>query len=127
MTQFKLKNKTVSEVRRVLKWALDNAEFSQSAILTAKDQDGMQQLITNPDRFDYNEVIDWIENSDLNTFSIQLKFEGHNCGKRLVFRIDVYHNGEINMMYLGLPGEKFDEIERQDILVKVVEHVEGYA
>lgn len=120
LTQFKLKNETVEEVKKILKWALDNAEFSQSAVISAKDENGMTTVTPNPEGFDFEKVIDNIDEEDVKTFEIKFKFEERkDVEKRLVFRIDVYRSGETDMIYLGLLPEDFDELDKLDILQRV--------
>jgi uncharacterized protein YlaN (UPF0358 family) len=115
-----LKNETVEEVKKILKWALDNAEFSQCAVQSAKNEDGMYTLTPNPPDFDFYSTIESIDEEDVKTFEIKFKFENRkDVEKRLVFRIDVYNCGEIHMIYLGLLPEDFDELDKLDILQRV--------
>ena len=117
--KLKLKNRTVEEVKRVLKWVLDNAEFSQSAIISAKDENGMTTFKPNPEGFDFEETIDAIDEEDIKTFEIKFKFENReDVEKRLVFRIDVYRSGETHLIYIGLDEDSFNELDRLDILQK---------
>lgn len=127
MTRFKLNNKTVSSVKELLAWGLDNAEFRQCAMMTVKDENGMQQVIPNPPEFAYGETISLIDEEDIKTLEIMLKFEDRETGKRLVLRIDVETDEGTRMIYLGLTEEYFDDLERKDVLTKICEDIEGYA
>jgi hypothetical protein len=116
LTFFELTNKSVKEVKRVFEWALENAEIKQSAMITAKDEYGIQHLGPNVD-LEYDDVSELINEETVKTFDMELKDTPY--GKRLIITIDVYRDGNRYMMYIGLEEKFFDELERQDVLRKV--------
>ena len=94
MTSFELKNNRVKKVKGIFRWALENAEVKFGSKLTAKDEYGMQTLSTGIKETDYKELIEFIDEESVKTLKIELKFEGRECGKRFVLGIDIYKDGD---------------------------------